>query len=203
MPEARVSSGVPEDGSRGKSAGRRRSSSRLVKLIAALLIYVLAVVTANIVTERFGLVTVGFGLYVTAGTYAAGFALLARDFVQRYGNRWIAIAAVLLAGGISWLLASPALALASVVAFLAAEFVDLGVYIPVRNSKGFVPAAVVSNIISAPIDTVLFLFLAGFPITAETVGGQFVGKVLWATVVPLCLFVIARRAFLRRKRAGT
>ncbi|MFC6154809.1 VUT family protein [Nocardioides yefusunii] len=169
------------------------------RLLLAIVVYIAAVVAANIVTDRLGLVTVGFGLYVTAGTYAAGFALLARDFVHRYGNRWIAIGTVLLAGGVSWLLASPALAVASVVAFLAAEFIDLAVFIPVRNAKGFVQGAIVSNVVSAPVDTLLFLSLAGFPITAETVGGQFLGKVLWATFVPLCVFMLIRR-FLGRGR---
>lgn len=173
------------------------------KLLLAIVVYISAVVAANIVTDRLGLVTVGFGLYVTAGTYAAGFALLARDFVHRYGNRWIAIAAVLLAGGVSWLLASPALAVASVVAFLAAEFIDLAVFIPVRNAKGFVQGALVSNVVSAPVDTLLFLYLAGFPITAETVGGQFVGKVLWATVVPLCLYAAVRSFTIRRTQSGS
>ncbi len=171
------------------------------KLISAIVVYVAAVVLANIVTDRMGLVTVGFGLYVTAGTYAAGFALLARDFVHRYGNRWIAITAVLVGGGVSWLMASPALAMASVVAFLAAEFTDLAVYEPLRRTKGFVRAALVSNVVSAPVDTLLFLYLAGFPITAETAGGQFLGKVVWATLIPLCLYVFARRVVTKRRLA--
>lgn len=160
--------------------------------------YVTSVVLANIVTERLGLVSVGFGLLVTAGTYAAGFALLARDFVHRFGGRGWAIAAIALGGAISWSLSSPALAVASTVAFVSAEVVDLAVYEPIRRAKGFIQGAFVSNIVSAPIDTFVFLSLAGFPLTLETVGGQFIGKVLWATAVPLIVFWAARHALSSR-----
>lgn len=168
------------------------STAALTMAIGA---YVAAVVLANVVTERLGLVSVGFGLLVTAGTYAAGFALLARDFVHRYGGRRWALAAIALGGVLSWALSSPALAAASTVAFVSAELIDLGVYEPIRRTKGFIQGALVSNIVSAPIDTVVFLSLAGFPLTVETVGGQFIGKVLWATALPLSLYWLGRRWF--------
>jgi uncharacterized PurR-regulated membrane protein YhhQ (DUF165 family) len=162
-------------------------------LLVAAGCYVAAVVLANVVTDRLGLVSVGFGLLVTAGTYAAGFALLARDFVHRYGGRRAALIAIAVGGVLSWMFSSPALALASTVAFVSAELVDLGVYEPIRRTKGYIRGALASNIVSAPIDTVVFLSLAGFPLTAETVTGQFVGKVLWATAVPLALYWLLRR----------
>lgn len=165
----------------------------------AVVAYVAAVVLANVVTERLGLVSVGFGLLVTAGTYAAGFALLARDFVHRFGGRGWALAAIAIGGGLSWALSSPALAVASTVAFVSAEMVDLGVYEPIRRVKGFVQGALVSNIVSAPVDTFVFLSLAGFPLTVETVVGQFVGKVLWATALPLSLYWLGRRWFASRR----
>ncbi|WP_210651515.1 VUT family protein [Nocardioides sp. SYSU D00065] len=164
--------------------------------------YVTAVVLANIVTEQFGLVSVGFGLLVTAGTYAAGFALLARDFVHRFGGRGWAIAAITLGGAISWAFSSPALAVASTVAFVSAELVDLIVYEPIRRTKGFISGALVSNVVSAPIDTFVFLSLAGFPLTLETVGGQFVGKVLWATALPLAIYWLGRRWVLARRSSS-
>jgi uncharacterized PurR-regulated membrane protein YhhQ (DUF165 family) len=169
----------------------------------AVAVYVAAVVLANVVTERLGLVSVGFGLLVTAGTYAAGFALLARDFVHRFGGRRWALGAIALGGAISWALSSPALAVASTVAFVSAELVDMGVYEPIRRAKGFIQGALVSNIVSAPIDTVVFLSLAGFPLTVETVVGQFVGKVLWATALPLALYWLWRRFSSRRSSDRT
>lgn len=167
------------------------------KAIIALAVYVTAIVSANVLTAHFGLVPVGFGLVVTAGTYAAGFALLSRDFVQRHaGLRW-ALVGVAVGIGLSWLLATPALALASAAAFGIGELVDTGLFTVVRR-RGFVRAALLSCIVSAPIDTVVFLGIAGFPLTWQSVLGQFIGKVLWATVVPLAIYVMVRRALLRK-----
>lgn len=169
---------------------------RNLKAAAAVLVYVGAIVAANVLTFHLGLVPVGFGLVVTAGTYAAGFALLARDFVHRYaGLPWV-FAGIAFGIVLSWLLASPAIALASVVAFGVAELADLVVFVKVRP-KGFVRAALISNVVSAPIDTVLFLWIAGFPLTFESIVGQLVGKILWATIVPLAIFV-GIRALLRK-----
>lgn len=163
-----------------------------MKLYLSLAAYIAAIVTANYVTVHYGLVSVGFGFLVTAGTFAAGFALLARDFVQRYGNVKWALAAIGIGAVLSWFLASPALAVASTVAFAGAELVDLSVYTPARRKTGFIGGAILSNIVSAPIDSVLFLWLAGFPLTLAAVEGQFVGKVVWATLVPLAIYFTAK-----------
>lgn len=161
------------------------------KLLIAITVHTAAIVAANWMTATLGLIPIGFGLVVTAGTFAAGFALLARDFVHRYGGIWWAFVGILLGAVISWFMSTPALAVASAVAFGAAELVDLLVFTPLRK-HGFIRAAVVSNIVSAPIDTVLFLAIAGFPITWEAVLGQFVGKVILATLIPIALYAAAR-----------
>lgn len=167
------------------------------KALTSIAVYVAAIVAANVLTARFGLVPVGFGLIATAGTYAAGVALLSRDFVQRYaGVRW-SLAAVGVGIVISWFLASPALALASAAGFAVSELVDTGLFTLVRR-RGFVRAALLSCVVSAPLDTVVFLSIAGFPLTWQTVAGQVVGKVLWATIVPLAIYVMVRRALLRK-----
>lgn len=168
-----------------------------MRLSISLASYIAAIVAANYLTVNYGLVSVGFGMLVTAGTFAAGFALLARDFVQRHGGVFWALGAIGAGALLSWSLASPGIVLASTVAFLAAELVDLLIFTPLR-SRGFVTAALTSNIVSAPIDTVLFLWLAGFPVTVTAVEGQFVGKVVWATLVPLAVYLVGRRVVLRQ-----
>lgn len=162
-----------------------------MKLAISFAAHVLAITAANWMTVNLGLVSVGFGLLVTAGTFAAGFALLARDFVQRYGGIPWALAGVVTGGAISWFMASPALAVASTIAFLGAELVDLGVFTPLRK-RGFFTAALASNVVSAPLDTVLFLAIAGFPLTWQAVTGQFIGKVVFATLLPLVVYAAAR-----------
>jgi len=173
-----------------------------MRLIIATAVYITAVVAANILSARYGMVPVlGTSLIVSAGTYAAGFALLARDFVHRYGGPRVAVAAVLAAGALSWVMASPGLAAASTVAFLTAESVDLLVFHPLRTRRGFVPAALVSNLVSAPVDTFVFLWLSGFGITTAAVSGQLVGKLVWATAVPLALYAAAAAYRWRRLEA--
>lgn len=160
-------------------------------------VYIAAIILANVLTDRFGLVDVGFGLVVTAGTFAAGFALLARDFVQRTSGIPVVLGAIVTGAALSWVLASPELAVASGIAFLGAELVDLAVFSGVLETSGFVVAVLVSNLIAAPVDTVLFLWIAGFPITTDVVLGQLVAKLVYATAIPLLLWIGGRRALLR------
>lgn len=163
-----------------------------LKLSASLAAHIGAIVAANWMTARLGLVPVGFGLVAIAGTFAAGFALLARDFVHRYGGARWALVGIIAAGLISWVMSTPALALASTVAFVVAELADLAVYSRLRR-RGFATAAIASNTIGAPLDTVLFLVLAGFPLTWPVILGQLVGKIVWATLIPVGLYVLVTR----------
>ena len=156
----------------------------------ALTTYILAIAAANYLTTRYGLIPVGFGLITTAGTYAAGAALLLRDIVQdTCGWRWVL--AGIAAGAALTAVTSPALAVASTAAFLLAELLDMAVYTPLRD-RGWARAALASGIVGAVVDTYAFLALAGVPITGQTVGGQLVGKTLWATLLPVTVIVAAR-----------
>lgn len=166
-------------------------------LACALVSYVGVVVAANIMTDRMGLLPVGFGLLVPAGTYAAGAALLARDFVHRFGGRYWSIGAIVVAAVLSWFMSTPGIAVASVAAFLIAELLDLVVFVALRP-RGFVRAALASNVIAAPLDTFVFLTLAGFPLTVDTMLGQMIGKIIWATALPLVMYS-AFRAIRRRR----
>jgi queuosine precursor transporter len=162
----------------------------LVKL-AALIAYVSSVVAANWLTARFGFVPVGFGLATTAGTYAAGMALLARDALQDAAGRRAVLFAIALGAALSAWLSTPQLAVASGTAFLVAEVADMTVYTPLRR-KGWARAVLASNVVGAVLDTLVFLWLAGFPVTSTTVGGQLVGKVIWATAVPVAVVLVVR-----------
>lgn len=183
---------------RSEDRGVQVEARTLSGAATALGVYVLAIVGANVLTARLGLVSAGWGLQVTAGTYAAGFALLARDFVQRLGGVRLSLLGVGVGVALSWLLADPSIAVASAVAFGTAELVDLVIFTPLRRLHGFLAGALASNVVSAPIDTVVFLWVAGFGVTTGAVGGQFVAKVVWATVVPLVLYLGVRRALLRQ-----
>jgi uncharacterized PurR-regulated membrane protein YhhQ (DUF165 family) len=154
------------------------------------------VAAANALTSRYGFVPVGFGLTATAGTYAAGLCLLARDCLHDTAGRTAVLAAIGCGALASAALSTPRLALASGTAFALGELVDLAVYQPIRR-HGWIRAVLASNTAAAPVDTILFLGLAGFPIWTA-VPGQLLAKTA-ATAVPV-LFVLCARALLRHRQ---
>ncbi|MEU5979418.1 VUT family protein [Streptomyces sp. NPDC047315] len=153
-----------------------------VRTVAAVAAYATTIGTANWLTSRYGLIPIGFGLTATAGTLAAGAAFLARDWVQDTCGRVWAVAGIA-AGTMLTAVTAPALAVASATAFLVAEAADMAVYTPLR-SRGWAGAVLASGAVGAVVDTLLFLWLAGFSVSVPVVGGQLVGKVVWATVLP-------------------
>jgi len=154
--------------------------------------FIACVVLANWLTATFGLIPVGFGLVATAGTYAAGLTFVFRDLIHEAGGRWLAVGAIAAGAALSWVVASPALAVASGVTFLVAELADLAVYVPLRR-RGLLTAVLVSNVVGFTLDTFLFLYLAGFPITPAVVAGQLLAKATM-TALGLCvLWALGRR----------
>lgn len=155
--------------------------------------YIAVIVAANWMTAAFGLVPIGFGLAVTAGTFAAGAALIVRDGLQlQVGRVWM-LAAIAAGALVSVVTSTPAIALASGVAFMVSELVDWGVFTPLRP-RSLPGAVVVSSIVSAPVDTVLFLQIAGFGVTWQAVLGQFLVKTGMALLVAAGLAWSERRA---------
>lgn len=157
---------------------------------------VASVALANVLTSHYGLIPAGFGLMVTAGTYAAGLSLGLRDALHSTGGiRWV-LAAV--AGGavLSLFLGDGRIALASAAAFALAELADTAVYAPLRR-RGWRRAVTASNVVGALADTLLFLWLAGFGVTASAVGGQLLVKAVWMTLLALAVGEVLSRAVRR------
>ncbi|MFB8071086.1 VUT family protein [Streptomyces californicus] len=163
-----------------RKAALRAWRSARVRAWLAVIAYVAGVVTTNVVTASFGLWPVGLGLMATAGTMFAGATFVLRDVVQEVAGRRTALAALVVGCVVSAFMATPALALASVVAFGLSEFLDMAVYTRLRRN-GWVRAATASNAVGAVVDTFAFLWIAGFPVTWASATGQLVGKG-WATV---------------------
>lgn len=149
------------------------------------LLFVLLVAAANWLTSTYGMV----GGLVTAGTFAAGLTFAVRDGLPRL---WT-LGAVATGAGLSVWLASPQLALASGVAFAVSELADYAVYAPLRRrSLGL--AMLLSNTVGAVFDSLLFLWLAGFPLTQWST--QTLVKV--AVTLPVMLGVLALRRAVRQ-----
>lgn len=163
-----------------------------------LTLYVATILVANWLTSSFGMVGAGFGLMVTAGTYSAGLALGVRDALHKTaGVRWVLVG-IVAGAGLSALI-SPTLAVASGIAFLLSELFDLAVYTPLAR-KGFRRAVIASNIVGAIVDTFVFLYLAGFPITASLASGQILVKAVWMTALFLAVREGVRRALPRKSQ---
>lgn len=158
-------------------------TTRIFKTFIPLLVFTGSIVLANWLTTHYGFVPVGFGLTATAGTYAAGLALVSRDFVHESLGITGAAVAILLGGLISYLVGSPQIAIASMAAFVVSEFVDTLIYTPLRERR-WRTAVIASSIFGAITDTILFLWIAfgASSLTLSILAGQLVGKVLWVAV---------------------
>ena len=87
-----------------------------------------------------------------------GFVFVFRDFAQREIGHWVIIA-MLVAGCISYFMADPFVAVASVSAFLISEAIDWAVYTFTR--KPLSQRILYSSAVSVPVDTLVFLQLVG------------------------------------------
>ncbi|MGW2550060.1 VUT family protein [Streptomyces sp. NPDC001635] len=164
--------------------------------IAAALLYVATVVSANWATAHYGFVSVGFGLTATAGTFLAGCALFSRNLVQDAYGRAVVLVLMATGAALSAFTAPAALVAASTAAFVFSELADMTVYTPLRRS-GWARAVVPACLVGAFVDTVLFLAIAGFPIW-PAVPGQMVGKA-WVVFVPVAIVAGLRELQKARK----
>jgi len=87
-----------------------------------------------------------------------GFIFVARDYAQReIGHR--VIIAMLIAAALSYIMASPFVAVASLSAFLISEFADWAVYS--FTGKPFSQRVLISSAVGTPLDSVVFLAVIG------------------------------------------
>lgn len=164
--------------------------------IASVAAFLTLIVAANWLTTTYGLIPVGFGLVATAGTWAAGLVLLARDLVQDTAGHKVMLACIAAGAVLSAAIASPQIALASGVAFALSELLNWAVYTPIRK-HGWARAVVPSNIAGAFADTVVFLGIAGFPIWSALPGQMLVKTAATLAVVAPVVMV---RAVLRQPK---
>lgn len=144
--------------------------------------FIALVAAANWLTAEYGLIPVGFGLVATAGTWAAGLVLVVRDLVDDLAGRSAVLGCITAGAALSVVLAAPTLALASGAAFAVSELADWAVYRPLRR-RGWARAVFASSLAGSAVDTVLFLWLAGFPVWAALPGQMSVKTVAMLAVV--------------------
>lgn len=166
-----------------------------IRSAAAVLVYIGAITTANLLVARYGP-----GVSVLNAFLLIGLDLTMRDWLHDIWreHRAVKLTALIAAAGlISWALnpAAGRIAIASAVAFVVAALCDWGVYHLMRR-RTWSERANTSNIVGAGADSLVFPVLAfGFPVLWVIVLGQFTAKVaggaVWASIIAM---VKSRRA---------
>ncbi|MFE3105326.1 VUT family protein [Nocardia tengchongensis] len=145
--------------------------------------YLGLVVASNWLIEQFGVVGVGFGLMAPAGVFVVGPALVARDGVQYLWGKPIALVALAIGAGISYLVAGREVATASVVAFSVSEFCDFVLF--TWLAPRWARAVFVAGVVGAVLDSILFLSIAfgSLALLAGQVAGKLYGVVAASVVI--------------------
>lgn len=122
-------------------------------------LYIALIVAVNWGFAHVPLIPIGGGEMWPPLSLAVGFILISRDFAQReIGHKiWFAMGA---AAVLSYLMADPFIAIASASAFLVAEAFDWAVFTFTRRPLR--DRVLLSSVVSAPIDSAVFLLVAGF-----------------------------------------
>jgi|TARA_R110000744_G_scaffold130904_6_gene238739 hypothetical protein len=108
-----------------------------------------------------------------------GLIFVSRDFAQReIGHR--VILAMIVAAGISYVMADPFVAIASLAAFTFSELADWTIY--TFTKKEFKQRVLISSAVATPVDSVIFLTMIGhFSITGAVL--MTASKMIGALVV--------------------
>ncbi|ANP48084.1 hypothetical protein ATE48_13935 [Candidatus Viadribacter manganicus] len=108
-------------------------------------------------------------------TVITGLVLVVRDFAQREIKHWI-FGAMLIGLALSTLTAWPVIVVASGVAFLVSETADWAVYTFSRRPLS--QRIMISSLISAPVDQVLFIYLASLVVPGIFAWGSIVTGII-------------------------
>lgn len=168
--------------------------------LKALLIgaYLLSIVAGVVALEVFGVVALPGGLMAPAAVFVVGVTLVLRDLVHEAAGRRAALLAVVAGAALSAVV-SWQFALASGLAFLISETLDLLVYERVRDRFSSIPLGMTaSNAVSIPVDSVIFLTLAFGSL--DFFWGQVVGKGIATAIAIAVLVTIGTVAATRRDR---
>jgi uncharacterized PurR-regulated membrane protein YhhQ (DUF165 family) len=157
-----------------------------------LLGYVATIFAANFAIETWGLVPVGFGLLAPAGVYFAGLAFTLRDLTQDALGKRAVLGAIVVGAALSALV-SPQFALASGLAFLLSELLDMLVYSPLRR-RHWLGAVTASNAVGLVVDSAVFLWLAFGSL--DFLAGQVVGKAEMTALAVGALWLLRRGGLL-------
>lgn len=149
------------------------------------LLYIFTLVLVNYAFDIVPLLALPNGDMWSPVALVVGFIFVIRDYAQREIGHMV-LPAMLVGGAISWMMATPAIALASVCAFLTGELLDWAVYTFTR--RPFSQRVLLSSALSTPVDSAVFLAMVGL-FSFSSVLMMTASKMFGALVV----FYLARR----------
>jgi uncharacterized PurR-regulated membrane protein YhhQ (DUF165 family) len=141
------------------------------------------------------LIPVAPGIMAPSGVLMIGAALVLRDLVQRRLGLGYSIGAVVIGAALSAWISPASLVLASGIAFLISEFIDMAVYTPLARRR-LVLAVVASGFVGIVVDSIIFLWLAFGAL--QFLPGQVIGK-FWMVMLSIPLIMLLRK---RDQRLG-
>lgn len=157
-----------------------KNDNRIMKKYIATASYIITILLLN--TAFMVLPGVAaFGEHFSLADPFVGLVYIVRDFAQREIRHYV-IFAMLVGTLLSYVLANKVIALASVSAFATGEIIDWAIYTFTR--KPLSQRLLWSSIISTPIDSFVFLYVAHrlswLPFTLMTIGKIIGIIILWA-----------------------
>jgi uncharacterized PurR-regulated membrane protein YhhQ (DUF165 family) len=154
------------------------------------LLYLTAIVSANVVTAAFAPISIGM-LLVPAGSLLIGVTFILRDLVQRAvgrRNTYIAIGIAMVLSAITSNLLGDTLwiVFASAITFLASETTDTEIYSRLKMPLSY--RVLYSGVVGGVVDSVLFILIGLSPIGSgilpwEAVGYAILGQILVKTII--------------------
>lgn len=130
--------------------------------VIALAAMTMVVLASNILVQ-FPFAHMGLGDYLTWGAFTYPFSFLVTDLSNRRfgqkGARRVVYAGFVLAVVLSVILATPRIAIASGMAFLVAQLLDIRIFASLRRKAWWLPPFV-SSVISSALDTAIFFSFA-------------------------------------------
>lgn len=123
------------------------------------LAYIALIVVVNWAFKVVPMVELPGGIFWPPVALLVGFVFIVRDFAQREVGHWV-LGAMLVGAVLTYFMVDPAIAIASATAFLISEIADWAVY--TFTGKTLSQRILLSSAVGTPVDSVVFLSMAGF-----------------------------------------